>query len=527
MLESRKHLSAKGLLTLIHEKFKKINPPRVIIKRSEIELVDCLMSGLAMFSMKSPSLLQFEEQSNKGGVIKRNLRTLYQIDRVPSDTYLRERLDEVNPREVRKIFKHLFAHVQRGKALESYTYLDGHYLMPMDMTGFFSSSAIHCQNCCVRKKQNKHQVILLDKIPKDIGLYEKNTYLFCRSVCLSWELFYINDANEMLSIDIKFPQELEDHLLGRKRKDLKATKVRLIKKVIAAYHENQFNNQYNGNITYYHNMMCAAIVHPDKKIVIPIAPEPVLKADGATKNDCELNAAKRLISDIRREHPHLKLIAVQDALGANYPNLLELKFADMRFIVGVKPDNHKELFNLVNTNTCQEYQHETSDGKTHRYRYINDVPLNRNACFNINFIEYWQTDKNGVVKHFSWVTDIPITNENVYQLMRGGRANWKIENHAFNTLKNQGYQFSHNFGHGYQHLSSNFGMLLMLAFFVDQVQELCCDLFKKARAEYRTRIGLWTKMKSMFHEYVIASWDDLFNAIIHGQKEVQLIPNTS
>jgi hypothetical protein len=30
--------------------------------------------------------------------------------------------------------------------------------------------------------------------------------------------------------------------------------------------------------------------------------------------------------------------------------------------------------------------------------------------------------------------------------MSGGRARWKIENETFNTLKNQGYQFEHNFG---------------------------------------------------------------------------------
>lgn len=44
--------------------------------------------------MKFPSMLQFEEQSSKGGIIKRNLRTLYHIEQVPSDTYMRERLDE-------------------------------------------------------------------------------------------------------------------------------------------------------------------------------------------------------------------------------------------------------------------------------------------------------------------------------------------------------------------------------------------------------------------------------------------------
>jgi len=162
----------------------------------------------------------------------------------------------------------------------------------------------------------------------------------------------------------------------------------------------------------------------------------VLKADGATKNDCEQNSAKRLLADIRREHPHLKLIAVQDALGATAPNLLEFKFADIRFIVGIKSDKHEDLFNLAKQ-SGEIYQHITDDGKTHRYRYINNVPLNRTG-FEINFMEYWETDKNGEVKYFSWVTDIQITNENAYHLMRGGRSNWQLENNTFNTLKNQG-----------------------------------------------------------------------------------------
>jgi len=52
--------------------------------------------------------------------------------------------------------------------------------------------------------------------------------------------------------------------------------------------------------------------------------------------------------------------------------------------------------------------------------------------------------------------------------MRAGRARWKIENEAFNTLKNQGYQFEHNFGHGQQQLSVVLALLMMLAFLVDQ-----------------------------------------------------------
>ena len=53
--------------------------------------------------------------------------------------------------------------------------------------------------------------------------------------------------------------------------------------------------------------------------------------------------------------------------------------------------------------------------------------------------------------------------------MKGGRARHKIENETFNTLKNQGYQFEHNFGHGYKHLTTVFAYLMYLAFFVDHV----------------------------------------------------------
>jgi uncharacterized protein YfbU (UPF0304 family) len=70
-------------------------------------------------------------------------------------------------------------------------------------------------------------------------------------------------------------------------------------------------------------------------------------------------------------------------------------------------------------------------------------------------------------------------------------------------------------------------MLMLLAFLVDQVQELSCRLFKKARAKFNSRTSLWEKMQGMFREYFINSWDDLFNAIAHGYNGTQLIPNTS
>ena len=111
--------------------------------------------------------------------------------------------------------------------------------------------------------------------------------------------------------------------------------------------------------------------------------------------------------------------------------------------------------------------------------------------------------------------------------MRGGRSNWRIENNTFNTLKNQDYHFSHNFGHGYQNLCTVFGMLMMLAFFVDQAQEHCCQLFKKARAKFKSRTSLWDQIRRLFMEFLIDSWDDLFNVIAGKRQDVKLKPDTS
>ena len=67
-------------------------------------------------------------------------------------------------------------------------------------------------------------------------------------------------------------------------------------------------NHKDGSKSYYHNMLSAVIAHPDQKVVIPFAPEMIMKCDGKTKNDSEHSAAKRFLADLKREHPHLRLI---------------------------------------------------------------------------------------------------------------------------------------------------------------------------------------------------------------------------
>jgi len=106
-------------------------------------------------------------------------------------------------------------------------------------------------------------------------------------------------------------------------------------------------NKQTGEVTYQHQMLAAVLIHPDRREVIPLAPEPIEKQDGAEKNDCERNAAKRLLRHIRQEHPHLKLIVVEDGLASNAPHIRELQKANMHFLLGAKPGDHSFLFDHV------------------------------------------------------------------------------------------------------------------------------------------------------------------------------------
>jgi Transposase DDE domain len=277
----------------------------------------------------------------------------------------------------------------------------------------------------------------------------------------------------------------------------------------------------NGSITYSHQMLGAALVHPDQWAVIPLMPEPIVKQDGTGKNDCERNAAKRFIAKLRKDHPHLKFIVTEDSLSSNAPHIETLHAHGLHYILGVKDGDHAYLFEQVQTadqagRVTSYERHDRAARVVHRFRFVNDVPLNTShRDVRVNFIEYWEVGEHKV-QHFSWVTDLRVSQRNVYHLMRGGRARWKIENETFNTLKNQGYHFEHNYGHGTQNLSVVFAMVMMLAFLVDQTQQLCCALFQAVWAKLGSKRLLWERMRALFYDYALESMRQLLEALFYG-----------
>ena len=436
----RKNLNADALLRTVRSEFEDVPDGRT--GEVDISMADALMSGFAMFCLKHPSLLSFEERRLR---CDPNLHAIYLIEQVPSDTQMRVICDGVIPDFLRPAFRAVFRTLQRGKALEPFVFLDGHYLVSLDGTGFYSSQKIGSAACLIK------------------------------------------------------------------------------------------TNKKTGQVTYQLQMLGACLVHPENKAVIPLFPEMITNGDGQTKNDCERNAARRWLRKFRQDHPHLPVVITEDALSPNAPHIRDLIDHDCRFLLGVKPGDHKLLFDYV---TYADEQglittHEMVDPNdsriTHRFRFIDQVPLNKsNLDLTVTFVEYWEQGPKKT-QHFTWITDLPVTTDTVYQIMRGGRARWRIENETFNTLKNQGYHFGHNYGLGKQHLAAVFTTLMMLAFLVDQVQQHSCKLFQAAWAKLRSKRALWEELRSFFRCLLFDSMADLYLAILHGiePRRLELRPDTS
>src|ERR1700687_401072 len=429
----RRHLHLDALLQRTRQCFAQIPDPR---RCPDFSLTDTLMAGLALFALKDPSLLAFCRRP-----VDHNLRSVFGLQAIPSDTQMRTILDDVAPDQLRPLFLDVFRQLQRGKVLEDYVFLEGSYLVALDGVEYFRSQKVHCEHCLTRQHDD-------------------------------------------------------------------------------------------GTVSYYHQMLGAAIVHPDFSEVIPLAPEPIQRQDGQTKNDCERNAARRWLQRFRQDHPHLSIIVIEDALSSNAPHIRDRRAAGCHFILGVKEADHQHLFEQFRqrlmTDQVEDYdQVEADTGIEHSYLFAHGLTLNEsNQDVEVNFLKYLERRPDGQECTWTWVSDLELTQARIPRVRRGGRARWRIENETFNTLKNQGYHFEHNYGHGYQNLCVVLALLMMSAFLFDQVQQKCNALFQQARARQGPKCALWEAMRNLFASFEVTSMRQIYEAIAFGYERTPLKPFT-
>jgi hypothetical protein len=401
---SEELLSFDRLYGELHKGFDELEDHRR--SNSSHSLGDIVSAAFAMFSLKSPSLLNFSLRSRQED---QNLMEVYKINKLCSDTQMREVLDKVQASKVRDLFGKVIGKIKKSGFFASYRYFKQMVVVSIDGVEHFSSGKVHCEHCLTKEHKS-------------------------------------------------------------------------------------------GQLTYSHSMLAAVMVHPHKREVLPLEAEPILRQDGCEKNDCERNAAKRLVKHLKERYPKLKALLVEDALYANAAHIEQILQAQYHYLIAVKPDSHKALFKQVASREQSNHYRFEDKNLVHELSWHNNLPLcSSQSQIRVNFLRYQQRDQKGdLLTEFTWITDLTLHKGNVLLVAKAGRSRWKIENETFNTLKNQGYHFEHNYGHGKDQLSTVLAYLMLLAFTLDQIQQGACKTFRAILASLKTKAKMWESLRAVF-----------------------------
>ena len=289
-----------------------------------------------------------------------------------------------------------------------------------------------------------------------------------------------------------------------------------------------------GTEHFYHSAITPVFAKPGQTQVLPLPPEFITPQDGQEKQDCERAAAKRWLAQHHTHFPDDSITYLGDDLYANQPLCQLIAETYHQFFIFVcKPGSHTAVYEWVTmleksggVETLSQRHWNGQHGEIWCYRFTSDIPLrNGEDTLIVNWCELIIThqDTGEILYHNSFVTNHPLTADNVVAIVQAGRTRWKIENENNNTLKTKGYHLEHNFGHGHQHLANVLLILNLLAFLVHTVQELTERAYQVLRQALVVRKTFFNDLRALTRYMIFENWDMLFQFMADGL-EVSIAP---
>jgi hypothetical protein len=282
----------------------------------------------------------------------------------------------------------------------------------------------------------------------------------------------------------------------------------------------------NGKMNYYHSVITPVIVQAGNEHVLSLEPEFIVPQDGAEKQDCEIEASKRWLSERGAYYARRNVTILGDDLYSRQPFCQAVKDAKMHFILVCKEDSHPQLYETVAFLETQGVLGKSrkrhwngKHGEVYTYRYANHLPLRGGQdAMLVNWVELTVTheETGELIYKNAWVTDFEAAQTSVEAIVRDGRARWKIENENNNILKTKGYHLEHNFGHGSQFLASLLLTLNLLAFLLHTVMGLVDEKYQLLRKELRKRRKFFQHVEALLEYLLFDSWDSLFSFMCRG-----------
>jgi hypothetical protein len=276
----------------------------------------------------------------------------------------------------------------------------------------------------------------------------------------------------------------------------------------------------DGSVTYSHSALLPAIVVPGEPFVLPLAPEFITPQDGHTKQDCEVAAAKRWMTDFRRRHKIVAATVLGDDLYSRQPMCETALAQRFNFIFVCKPSSHPTLYARI-AELQRDDGLQTKEVRCFRegrwecdhYAWAGDVPLRAgNDALLVNWIDLTTTVEatQAEVYHNSFVTNHAISVDTAEAVVVTGRSRWKIENEEHNPLKNHGYNLTHNYGHGEKFLSSLLVSLMLMAFLLHALLDLVHAPFHRLRTVLPSRREVFTDLRALLRYLPVETLSHLF-----------------
>jgi hypothetical protein len=267
-------------------------------------------------------------------------------------------------------------------------------------------------------------------------------------------------------------------------------------------------------------VLAAVLVAPGQKQVIALDPEFITPQDGHDKQDCEQQAIKRWVKRNAHRFARWQLTILADDLHSHQPLCELLLEHKLHFIMTCREESHRALYREVellgrvedgiDSLTVRHWNGRYHELRT--YRWVEKVPVRAGAkALAVNWCEITilREDTGKQLYHNAWITSHALNKQTVVQVAAAGRAHWKVENENFNVLKNHGYQFEHNYGHGQQHLSAVLLTLLLLAFLFHTVLDLSCAQYQAIRQKLGARRTFFNDLRTLTRYFYFPSWNEM------------------
>ena len=283
-----------------------------------------------------------------------------------------------------------------------------------------------------------------------------------------------------------------------------------------------------GKTRYCHSALTPVFVKPGKDEVVSLPPEFILPQDGTEKQDCENTAAKRWLEKQGSNYSSLGVTILGDDLYSKQPVIESIIAQEFHFILVCKPQSHKWTSDWVSALEKRKARYLKKEDVLHvhttrewngkhyilsTYEYALNIPIKDDKkAPKVNWVQLTQVNEDGkqLYKN-SFITDHPVTKDNVHLIVEAGRTRWKIENENNNTLTTKGYYFKHNYGHGQKCLSTFLTTLILIAYLFHTLLDMGCKLYKQLREEIVVRKVFFNHIKTLTAFFNWESWDHLFD----------------